>query len=116
MLQDFFSACSNFQPVKEIAVVNSLPAACSLILKETANHKLIQRLAKTPRTHEQSYHRLAFDQALYHQGFIDEVSIFINNLFEILHAYRNLLFSCIAHFFALLSRSLCFRLSHTCYS
>ena len=116
MLQDFFSACSNFQSIEEIAVVNSLPAACPLVLKETAKHKLIQRLAEAPRTHEQSYLCIFFNQFFDHQGFIDKVPVFHNNLFKILHTDRNFLFYRIAHFFALLSRSLCFRLPHTCYS
>ena len=115
MLQDFFSACSNFQSIEEIAVVNSLTAAGSLVLKETAKHKLIQRLAEAPRTHEQSYLCIFFNQFFYHQGFIDKIPVFHNDLFKILHAYRNLLFYGTPHFFALLSRSLCFRLSHTCY-
>jgi len=50
MRKNVFAALRNFQPVEEITVVDAFPTARSLLLEEAANHKLVERLAETPRT------------------------------------------------------------------
>ena len=86
MFEDFFAAFRDRQSVKEIAVVNFLALFGALVLKKAANHKLIERLAEAPRTGKQGNHRFAFNQFLYHQGFIHKIPVFIDNSFKIFHA------------------------------
>ncbi|CDA91290.1 unknown [Firmicutes bacterium CAG:238] len=85
MGENLFAALCYFQPIEEMTVINSLPASRSFILQETANHKLVEGLAEASRARKQSNLRLAFNQFFYHQSLIDEISVFINEFFEILH-------------------------------
>ena len=86
MFEDFFAALCNFQPVEEITVIDFLALFGALVLKKAANHKLVECLAEPSWSRKQSNLRLTFNQFLYHQSFIDEISVFINDFFEILHA------------------------------
>ena len=99
MFEDFFTALRNFQSVEEVAVVDFLAFFGALVLKEAADHKLIERLAEASWAGKQSYLCIAFNQFFYHQGFIDKISVFINDFFEVLHADGDFLFRCIAYFF-----------------
>jgi len=101
VFEDFFAALCYFQPVEEITVIDFLAFFSNFILKETADHKLIERFAEAPRTGKQGNHRFAFNQFLYHQGFIHKISVFIDNSFKIFHADSDFLFYCLVHFFAL---------------
>ena len=47
MFEDFFAALRNFQPVEEITVIDFFSFFSNFILEEAADHKLIERLAKT---------------------------------------------------------------------
>ena len=86
MFEDFFTALRNFQSVEEVAVVDFLAFFGALVLKEAADHKLIERLAEASWAGKQSYLCIAFNQALYHQGFIDKISVFLDYFLKILHA------------------------------
>ena len=108
MGENLFAAFRDRQSVKEGAVVDLLALFGALVLKEAADHKLIERLAKTPRASKQCHHRLILDYLLYHQSFIDKISVFFNNRFKILHTDGDFLFYRIAHFFTLPSESLRF--------
>ena len=61
MFEDFFAALRYFQPVEKIAVIDFLAFFSNFILKEAADHKLIERFAEAPRTGKQSDFRSAFD-------------------------------------------------------
>ena len=108
MFEDFFAALCNFQPVEEIAVVHFFTFFCDFILKEAADHKLIQRLAEPSWSRKQSNLRLTFNQFLYHQSLIDKISVFLDYFLKILHTDGDFLLYSITHFFTLPSESLCF--------
>ena len=105
MRKNIFPTLCDCKSIEKRTVVNALTTSCSFILEKAANHKLIQSLSEASWAGKQSYLCPAFNQLFYHQGFIDKVTSFANDFFKILYAERNLFFSCIAHFFTLLSRS-----------
>ena len=86
MLHNFFAAFCDLQPVEEIAVIDFLAFFRNFILKKTANHELVECLAEPSWSRKQSNLRLAFNQFLYHQSFIDEISVFLDYFLKILHA------------------------------
>ena len=61
MGENLFAAFRDFQPVKEVAVIDLFTFFSNFILKETTNHELVQRLAEAPRTGKQGDFRSAFD-------------------------------------------------------
>ena len=82
MFEDFFAALCYFQPVKEVAVIDFLAFFSNFILKEAADHKLIERFAEAPRPRYQVDYGTGFDQRFESGGLVDVVMVVFNQCEE----------------------------------
>ena len=89
MLQVFLPAPADSKAVEKLPVIHRRAASQPLILEETPDHRKVQRLAEPARTGKQGHLGIRIQKLLQHPCLIHEVSVFIDDFFEILHPNRD---------------------------
>ena len=102
MSEYIFIAAADGKVMEKISVVYFPAPFRPFILKEAAYHELIKCFAEATGTGKENCFGVAFEDIPYHQCFIYEISVSVDDFLKVLHADGYFLFI----FFAHLHRSL----------